>query len=619
MLQKIVAFLLCIFLILSLSLTTVAHPLILNISYDECSQEELVDGENEIWYKIDEISTGFPNTSLHLSDTTYEIKYYFSPTAKNSNDDWITCVKRVANSYPWYTVLSDSEASAIVDQIQSVYAESMKKWNDFYYFSYDSNGNRVANKIITIAEGTSTDYNVKIYPTYEQGASVASTMIDCIVDDWDIVAHNHAHISMYNMTINIYDFYEATEGITPENEEVMAVLRENTGAHEIGHMLGLADLDEWCTIECTCDVCTDNDASNDEDCTYKGHHEEALMGYGQTESRVTHITYKDIAGVSITRGFHTDNDHLWMVREKRNEETDEIEQIDVVCALCNGVRTNLQAQGIIPSKIDYIDGIYYYEGQETPLMGSCNGEHSLLGDNMILVASDGERFFYKCRYCRYIEEKEIAQSNNIPQYNSFSYSKTIIANSCEYYKVNAPLDAIYNFKLNQDNGLDIHLYDLELNEILLNNFVNTSDGCDIHLEESSYYLYVVNNDDTDVEFDFTISPPPHTHQYTEWIKYSMTQHIQCCALCGELGTVTDFHVVKAGSAVGNKAHCMYCGALINTGTDIGQVGPFSITKVTLNGSYILPNGIIVLVDEDIDAYENGTLVFYDKDDLPQTQ
>ena len=124
---------------------------------------------------------------------------------------------------------------------------------------------------------------------------------------------------------------------------------------------------------------------------------------------------------------------------------------------------------------------------------------------------------------------------------------------------------------------------------------------------------------TDVEFDFTISPPPHTHQYTEWIKYSMTQHIQCCALCGELGTLTDFHVVKAGSAVGNKAHCMYCGALINTGTDIGQVGPFSITKVTLNGSYILPNGIIVLVDEDIDAYENGTLVFYDKDDLPQTK
>ena len=64
---------------------------------------------------------------------------------------------------------------------------------------------------------------------------------------------------------------------------------------------------------------------------------------------------------------------------------------------------------------------------------------------------------------------------------------------------------------------------------------------------------------------------------------------------------------------------MYCGAVILLGSDIVPVDPFSLTKVTLNGSYILPNGIIVLVDEDIEAYENGTLVFYDKDKLPQTQ
>ena len=48
-------------------------------------------------------------------------------------------------------------------------------------------------------------------------------------------------------------------------------------------------------------------------------------------------------------------------------------------------------------------------------------------------------------------------------------------------------------------------------------------------------------------------------------------------------------------------------------------GMFNVQKVSINGSYILPNGIIVLVDEDIEAYENGTLVFYDRDDLPQVQ
>ena len=36
--------------------------------------------------------------------------------------------------------------------------------------------------------------------------------------------------------------------------------------------------------------------------------------------------------------------------------------------------------------------------------------------------------------------------------------------------------------------------------------------------------------------------------------------------------------------------------------------------VTANGSYILPNGVIVLVDEDIEAYLNGTLVFYHRGD-----
>ena len=44
-----------------------------------------------------------------------------------------------------------------------------------------------------------------------------------------------------------------------------------------------------------------------------------------------------------------------------------------------------------------------------------------------------------------------------------------------------------------------------------------------------------------------------------------------------------------------------------------------VPKVTANGSYILPSGIVVLVDEDIEAYLNGTLVFYDNDDVPVTE
>ncbi len=39
-----------------------------------------------------------------------------------------------------------------------------------------------------------------------------------------------------------------------------------------------------------------------------------------------------------------------------------------------------------------------------------------------------------------------------------------------------------------------------------------------------------------------------------------------------------------------------------------------VIYITENGSYILSNGIIVLIDEDIKAYFDGTLVFHKKDE-----
>ena len=56
--------------------------------------------------------------------------------------------------------------------------------------------------------------------------------------------------------------------------------------------------------------------------------------------------------------------------------------------------------------------------------------------------------------------------------------------------------------------------------------------------------------------------------------------------------------------------------------DIGMVPGILSTGVNIiteNGSYILPNGIIVLVEEDIEAYFAGTLIFYDEDETLVTQ
>ena len=35
----------------------------------------------------------------------------------------------------------------------------------------------------------------------------------------------------------------------------------------------------------------------------------------------------------------------------------------------------------------------------------------------------------------------------------------------------------------------------------------------------------------------------------------------------------------------------------------------NVFPMSINGSYILPNGVIVLVDDDFEDYINGTLVF----------
>lgn len=40
-------------------------------------------------------------------------------------------------------------------------------------------------------------------------------------------------------------------------------------------------------------------------------------------------------------------------------------------------------------------------------------------------------------------------------------------------------------------------------------------------------------------------------------------------------------------------------------------------KYSVNGSWLYPNGVIVLVDEDMEEYFEGTLKFYDQDKLPQ--
>ena len=106
-----------------------------------------------------------------------------------------------------------------------------------------------------------------------------------------------------------------------------------------------------------------------------------------------------------------------------------------------------------------------------------------------------------------------------------------------------------------------------------------------------------------------------THDYDSkytWVNYTL--HSAQCS-CGAIAK--QGHAVSSGSFSSGKQYvpCLLCGGLAKVGF-IQTKNSSSISYVTTNGSFILPNNIIVLVDEDIEAYLNGTLVFYTKTNLP---
>ena len=113
----------------------------------------------------------------------------------------------------------------------------------------------------------------------------------------------------------------------------------------------------------------------------------------------------------------------------------------------------------------------------------------------------------------------------------------------------------------------------------------------------------------------------HQHSYTMQY-YNYKWHKLTCE-CGQTTGSTQVHTILQSEIInGRYAECLGCHHLLDLNSDMALVGGInsdSVTQVSINGSYILPSGIVVLVDEDLDAYLNGTLVFYDKDKVPVIQ
>jgi len=484
-LKKCLIFVLIICL-MNLNFIVYAHDSLLEVNYDSCIPDN-EDGVDEAWYYIDD---GY--TSNHLDHQIDTIEYYFEDFSLDG-------------TYSWTTNISET----LSKEIKDAYENSMKKWNNVYFYSYDNNGYIVKNKIINIVEGTKEKHNLTIYPEDYTIDFMAATYVS---GDENRIQTNpiyHRHYSEYFMKVCDYYFYPHGS----YSETITSRVRDFVGAHEVGHILGLRDIDNCC------------DQSNSR------HHEELLMGYGTESSQ--NITYKDIAGVAITRGYHTDDDHMWLYDASRSS----VNNFKLICSICNGVK--------------YVEDLSGYSYQA---YYSCQSNHNLSSGNMMVVASYGTKDYYKCKYCRWVAPF----TSNVEQnysYNEYSKDKHLVTNQVEGIE--------YSFFQNHD--LSRH-------------------DCLLCFEE-------------------------HTHIYKYEYVNSFAHILKC--LCGETTGGNVPHAISSSDVGKDYAVCIGCGKLLNFNSDIGT-GP-GIQNINVkssnNGSYILSNGIIVLVDDDIESYLNNTLVW----------
>ena len=198
----------------------------------------------------------------------------------------------------------------------------------------------------------------------------------------------------------------------------------------------------------------------------------------------------------------------------------------------------------------------------------------------------------------------IERNNYVTQY---VYGQT------DYYamfRLNISSFKTYSFEITVNNYyLDVRLYEGLMHEVSINSTTIYENGiCQVSFSKymnHDYYLRVSLENTYENGTIHTKIINPHSHSYNnDYFWYNLTLHRASC-ICGT--NQLEPHVIST-RALGNQySTCLLCGGLAS----IGMVGPFSTNEYprTQNGSFILPNGVVALVDEDISGYLNGTLMF----------
>lgn len=316
------------------------------IEFDECepygaTTTGTTSSYGEKWYLLHSVYENV-DSMIHIDDDIETVYYRFYNKGSKTNETWL-------DNYEYYKVIASL---------------GFDKWNYVAAYKEDSNGILQVIPIIKIINVDTLDnpdeieehIEVHIYDDTDMSilGNVEFALDSEVLEDTKYYnGIKHAHYT--KCIINLYPAkYKNTVGAI----EVIG----QTATHEMGHVLGLEDID---FIE--------NDNIN------LAHHQELLMGYSnEYENASNEISYRDLAGVLITRGIHTNDDHKWLL-----DSASSTDNYKLICSLCNCVK--------------YVDSL---EGIEYEVYKSCNDNHDLESGNMMPVARYLERDYWKCRYCR---------------------------------------------------------------------------------------------------------------------------------------------------------------------------------------------------------------------------
>ena len=195
----------------------------------------------------------------------------------------------------------------------------------------------------------------------------------------------------------------------------------------------------------------------------------------------------------------------------------------------------------------------------------------------------------------------IIANENMTSGDNYFYNNNL------FYKLNIDTSGSYCFELTSLGDTNVKLYNENFIELSINDSNSSNNIIEItkNLSIGTYYLRAYYNNENLNGTIYSNIHGPHMHQYSYvWKNYY--QHKTSCS-CGFFQN--EAHIISSNSnnIIGQYAKCILCGGDVKTGLVGMNNNSITLLNASNGSSFVLPNGVIVLTNKDIDSYFRGEL------------